>query len=1163
MKKLKLFMAAFALILGWSNASADVSLSPFANAAGEWGGTGGVTNGVYLVERYFGDSRPTGQIMAQSVSSVPNGTYDVVVIAHACHANGVGGGFVASNNTLSVNGSSKTVATIDNSDVAALPMTEYTFSNVSVTDGTMTIKLSADEAGANWFTIRAVSVTLKGSYTDYTNKLTNTEFSSNVDGWNAVAFVYHASGDGFSGGFAEMWRGDAATMEAGSIHQTAAGLPAGTYMLSANMRARRVTGYLYASIGGKEQKHAYIGNDNVGVRALTFVVKETSDVEIGFKHNGNATTGKGDKWVAIDDIKITRLGDVGETSLTSQIGNPSFETGDLSLWTSNDMGTASNMSFSKLQGHIYAEKWHSAGEKSVKQTLSGLPSGKFKLTATATAGGGTDVKVYAGSQETSVGDAGDYNVNFICDGSDVEIGYVGTGTASSWLCTDNFRLTYYGPAIGSEAVALPVGDMTAGKWYYFDIAIDGTYDLTLTTLADIVYTQDGTILIANESSVTTNFSGTDAIALTAGRYYVKSSSAQTLAVAAHSFSYELGTATLSATDGSETQSQIFTVTFPDASDNDPDTELELVAGSKATVNGNAVDLVATTKGFTIDLGSLTTETNYAISIPANVYGYVGHDMNSAISLTLHTPVVFDGTYYLYDETNKLFVSCGANYGSRATVDKYGIPVIWDNSTKMLSLKNHQAVNFFFDAADHTNCWIYTDGNSGKGNDRKFEFKSNGAGKYYLQDYAKAVYITHNNSVFTVPTTTVGSAAVWTILTKSERDAIVAAYPNANKSNVITAAGISTTAAEFETYLSNNYTAVDKTSEIGTATFSDSKGDWTWTQQRGRDGQPAYSTNGCEIYEATGTFSQSISGLDEGIYKVTVQGFERAGGWSTCNTLGAEGYEIVTAYLGANNERTQLKSWYSDKTDTNNPNWPADVATKFSENKYINEVYVYVDDSGNLELELAKPSFQGDNWLFFNNFTLTYYAPVEKVTVGSSGFATYVPSSDLDFSATSIEAYKVKVGEKGVATLTKVDNVPAGTPVLLYKEGGATEDIPVMTGAATVTENDLVAGTGAAVATTDGDYTNMILNNVDGIGFYFANGQTVAANRAYLHIASTLAPDPVNNARMAMRFAGAITSIDNVEAAAEATLKDGKYLENGKLVIVKAGKKFNANGAQMK
>ena len=184
-----------------------------------------------------------------------------------------------------------------------------------------------------------------------------------------------------------------------------------------------------------------------------------------------------------------------------------------------------------------------------------------------------------------------------------------------------------------------------------------------------------------------------------------------------------------------------------------------------------------------------------------------------------------------------------------------------------------------------------------------------------------------------------------------------------------------------------------------------------------------------------------------------------------------------------------------------------------------------------------------------------------VTVTSAGFATYVPSYDLNFTGKTIEAYKVKVTAKGVATMTKVDNVPAGTPVLLYKDGGDTENIPVMTGAAAVTGNDLVPGTDAAVATTDGGYTNMILNNKGGnVGFYYANGQTVAANRAYLHFDSSYKPG--SGAPMMLVFDNETTGISEIETMRNvenemffdlqgrkvAQLTKGLYIVNGKKVI---------------
>ena len=192
---------------------------------------------------------------------------------------------------------------------------------------------------------------------------------------------------------------------------------------------------------------------------------------------------------------------------------------------------------------------------------------------------------------------------------------------------------------------------------------------------------------------------------------------------------------------------------------------------------------------------------------------------------------------------------------------------------------------------------------------------------------------------------------------------------------------------------------------------------------------------------------------------------------------------------------------------------------------------------------------------------------ENIVVSDAGFATYVSNYNLDFTSATTKAYKVNVASKGVATLTQVDEVPAKTPVLLHAAGGngAGEAITVSsTAMSTVTGNDLVAGTGATVATIDGSYTNMILNNVeDKIGFYFANGKTVATNRAYLHIATSMAPDKVTNARMMFVFDGEATGIQSIEngelsndnyydlqGRRVAQPTKGLYIKNGKKVIMK-------------
>ena len=329
------------------------------------------------------------------------------------------------------------------------------------------------------------------------------------------------------------------------------------------------------------------------------------------------------------------------------------------------------------------------------------------------------------------------------------------------------------------------------------------------------------------------------------------------------------------------------------------------------------------------------------------------------------PVVADGEYYLYNVEEKQFLSRGEYWGTCATVDRYGIPFAWsaqEGSIKFLDSEAH-----LFETDDSN---IYTD-NASTG----FAFEEVEGG-YLLKSLKSNRYLTVVDAAFThdiVNVTNDASAAVvWQLKSKAEHDAIVADYVEENYMNVIKAAGLTATAGDFVCYLAT-LTAEDKTSAIGTARFNDSAGDWTFTEVRHQDWQPAYGADFCELWQATGSYTQTLTGLAEGIYKVTVQGFERSGSWATCNTLAEKGYEITTATLSANGEETNLKSWYSGKSDESNPNNTDEAVAKFADGLYQNEVYTYVGEDGTLTLTICKPSHVGDNWVLFNNFTLTRYA----------------------------------------------------------------------------------------------------------------------------------------------------------------------------------------------
>lgn len=326
----------------------------------------------------------------------------------------------------------------------------------------------------------------------------------------------------------------------------------------------------------------------------------------------------------------------------------------------------------------------------------------------------------------------------------------------------------------------------------------------------------------------------------------------------------------------------------------------------------------------------------------------------------------DGEYYLYNAESECFLSHGDSWGTRAVVDKYGSPVLWTSTEGSLKFLDNNLC--LFETGDN---FFFTD-NASTG----FSFEETTDG-YYLKSTQSGSYamlaegIASKLQQILLPTTEQASAAVWQLMTKDERDELVAGYVNENYANVAKAAGLNVTAEDFLKVLATAATT-DMTSSIGTARFAGSVGDWTYTEVRHQDKQPAYGTDFCELWQATGSYTQVVTGLPEGIYKVTMNGFERAASNADCVTLGELGYEISTSALIANGEQVALKSWYSGQTGGNNPNSTGEAIAKFNEGKYLNEVYTYVGVDGQLTLTVDKHAHVGNNWVLFNNFTLTRY-----------------------------------------------------------------------------------------------------------------------------------------------------------------------------------------------
>ena len=184
-----------------------------------------------------------------------------------------------------------------------------------------------------------------------------------------------------------------------------------------------------------------------------------------------------------------------------------------------------------------------------------------------------------------------------------------------------------------------------------------------------------------------------------------------------------------------------------------------------------------------------------------------------------------------------------------------------------------------------------------------------------------------------------------------------------------------------------------------------------------------------------------------------------------------------------------------------------------------------------------------------------------VTITEAGWATLYTDKALDFSGTGLTAYTATCSGSVVTLSSPVDDVPANTGVVLK---GAAKDykIPVIDSSLTA-QGDLKGSTTAATAYDAFDgYTLYVLTSVnEGANVQFnpvASGE-IAAGKAYLKIKGGQ-----SYARsMEVVFADDIlTGINEAKAEVKAPI-EGKFFENGKLVIFKKGMKFNANGQVIK
>ena len=201
------------------------------------------------------------------------------------------------------------------------------------------------------------------------------------------------------------------------------------------------------------------------------------------------------------------------------------------------------------------------------------------------------------------------------------------------------------------------------------------------------------------------------------------------------------------------------------------------------------------------------------------------------------------------------------------------------------------------------------------------------------------------------------------------------------------------------------------------------------------------------------------------------------------------------------------------------------------------------------------------WTCVDNFHLEYNGTPVSATLGSNGYSTFASPYPLDLEnlPDGLTAYKAAV-DGSTVTFTELDQaVPAYTGILLKGDESASYDIPVAGAGTIVSDNAFCVNEAGTTFSPESGYNYFGLKkNTLTFGLFDPSAVAIPANKAYLKVSEGL------GARLDISFDGeAPTGISAFAETEDGVQQDGKFLEDGQIVIVRNGVKYRANGQIVK
>lgn len=410
----------------------------------------------------------------------------------------------------------------------------------------------------------------------------------------------------------------------------------------------------------------------------------------------------------------------------------------------------------------------------------------------------------------------------------------------------------------------------------------------------------------------------------------------------------------------------------------------------ATVDGN---------GVVTGVGAGTANISYTIGQSSQYNAYTGG--NSQITV-INQYEVKTAVYYIMDKTTGKFLTRGRNYGYQSILAPYGLP--W----YFVSQGNNAYKLYMYD--------MYTQGTTNKGLGSNGYVDNSSPVNWTVSGDIQECTIAYNGKYIAVGSDDIANAQSttankWVLLSAEQYAAKIQEYQDAQDLSVAESQdNINLGNGSLEAFLAvNKFEEQDMTDQLQSMPTNGGK----WTAQTVSGSTINYGTYGAEFYQTSGTFTQQVTGLEPGIYKVRIKALERTGSNSTCLSIGNEGYPLSEAYLTANGQTVCVKDWYSGHTGTTNPNTTSQFVTLVESGKYAADVFTTVSADGILNLKATVEALFTNSWFCFYGVELIYYKDTRRepstltvtpseitLVAGKTGTVT-LNYGDWDGSASSI------------------------------------------------------------------------------------------------------------------------------------------------------------------